>query len=117
MKYNRGEVLVVFTVLLMFAVQGELAAQRTLAITPTGQSIKVDSSLNLTATALWNGNPYANRVVTFSVIQGDGSVSPLVDTTNANGEAYTVFTAGTNVGTNKVYGWYRYFQWPQLISR
>jgi hypothetical protein len=110
MKFNRGEVLFIFAVFLIFALQGELAAQRTLTITPTGQSIKVDSTLDLTATALWNGNPYANRVVTFSVIQGDGSVLPLVGTTNANGEAYTVFTAGTIVGTNKVYGWYRYWQ-------
>ncbi|MEO0293237.1 MAG: hypothetical protein ABIN61_03315 [candidate division WOR-3 bacterium] len=111
MKFNIRKGLLIFSLILMFGFIGKASAQRTLNITPEGQSIKVDSSLNLTATALWNGNPYANRIVTFSVIQGDGSVSPLVDTTDGAGHAYTVFTAGHTAGINKVYGWYRYRTW------
>jgi hypothetical protein len=107
-KFNRGKVLFIFAVLFMLTLRSELAAQ-TLRITPIGQSVKVGETLNLTATARdKSGNPVANAVVTFSVIVGDGSVAPLVDTTDASGRAYTVFTAGTNVGTNRVRGRWKY---------
>jgi hypothetical protein len=105
MKFNRGKVLFVFSVLLMFALQGELAAQ-SIEMQPTGQSIEVGDTLTLSAYCLnWQGNPLTGRRVDFLVVSGDGSVLPLVDTSNA-GYAYTVFTAGTSAGTNRVVGYF-----------
>jgi Big-like domain-containing protein len=48
------------------------------------------------------GNPVSGVLVTFSVSLGGGRVSPVGDTTGADGSATTVFTVGTVPGENQV---------------
>lgn len=49
------------------------------------------------------GQPVAGETVVFSVIEGNGSVTPSQVVTNAQGEAYTEsWTLGTNPGWNRV---------------
>lgn len=44
------------------------------------------------------GEPLPGKTVNFSVIQGDGAVSPPSDTTDGSGEANTQYTAGSTPG-------------------
>jgi hypothetical protein len=44
------------------------------------------------------GDPLIGKTVNFDVSSGDGSVSPASDTTDALGEASTVYTVGSTVG-------------------
>ena len=48
-----------------------------------------------------NGNPIGNQVVTFSVVDGGGSVSPLADTTDSQGRAQTNWTFGGTAGPQR----------------
>lgn len=48
-----------------------------------------------------NGNPVANQVVTFNVVDGGGTVSPLADTTDNQGRAQTNWTFGGTAGPQR----------------
>jgi hypothetical protein len=74
-----------------------------LTLAPTGRSIVLNEQLLLTAALLDQlDSVVVDSTVTFSVITGGGSVSPLIDTTNVDGEAYTIYTAGSSAGTARV---------------
>ncbi len=48
------------------------------------------------------GNPIPNATVTFTVTEGDGSISISTATTGADGRASTSFTTGTSSGSSQV---------------
>ena len=59
------------------------------------------STSTITATVCDNdGNPLQDRIVTWSVSAGTGSVSPTTSTTDINGQAATTFTADAAASTN-----------------
>ncbi|MDB4869628.1 MAG: hypothetical protein JWL97_632 [Gemmatimonadales bacterium] len=46
--------------------------------------------------------PIGNETVTWTVLSGGGSVNPLTSQTNANGVAWTRYTAGASPGAVKI---------------
>jgi adhesin/invasin len=48
-----------------------------------------------------NGNPVANTVVTFSVVDGGGTVTPAIDTTDSQGRAQTTWRFGGTAGSQR----------------
>jgi len=48
-----------------------------------------------------SGNPVANTVVTFSVLEGGGTVTPTVDTTDSQGRAQTTWRFGGTAGAQR----------------
>jgi hypothetical protein len=99
MRPERLKILLVFSALLMFAFTGELAAQAiTFGTHP--DTIYYNVEIEDLAVLLDTGGGYqAGDTVLFSVISGDGSVSPAFDLTDSYGVAATDFTAGTTDGT------------------
>lgn len=49
-----------------------------------------------------HGNPVSDATVTWSVVSGDGEVSPVNVSADGNGEARAVWTLGTTVGANEL---------------
>jgi adhesin/invasin len=48
-----------------------------------------------------NGSPVANTVVTFSVVEGGGTVTPALDTTDSQGRAQTTWRFGGTAGAQR----------------
>jgi len=96
MKCNNWKVMLVFSVLLMFAVSGELAAQATIEMEAEYYTVyyNVESALRVVLDT--GAGAQSGDTVLFSVISGDGSVAPAVDTTDGSGQVFATFTAGTN---------------------
>ena len=48
------------------------------------------------------GQPLQNKTVNFSISVGDGSLAPVTDITDSNGESHTTYTVGTAVTTSTI---------------
>ena len=70
---------------------GDLQKDTVGAALPTPLAVKVTDDFN---------NPVANVTITWSVIDGGGSVTPLTSLTTANGVASTQWTLGTRTGAD-----------------
>ena len=62
----------------------------------------LDTSLITAFVVNLYGEPLENKTVNFSVISGDGAVSPASDCTTASGTATTTFTAGSTTGVTVI---------------
>jgi len=94
MRGNIWKLLFAFSVLLVFAFAGELTAQ-TIHFGTHPDTIYYNAEIQLAAALDTGGGVQTGDTVLFSVISGDGSVSPAFDTTDAWGVTVTDFTAGT----------------------
>ena len=104
MKCNIWKVLFVFSVLLVFAFTGELAAQPTeLTINPVTASVDVeDDEVTLTVTLTDGTSPVEGETIYFSVLNDLGAVDPTSDVTDDDGKASTEYDAGTVIGVDTV---------------
>jgi len=114
MKCNIWKVLFAFSVLLMFAFAGELAAQPTeLTITPVTTSVDVeDDQVTLTVTLTDGTGPVEGETISFTVLNALGAVAPTSDVTDDDGRATTTYDAGTVVGVDTVQA-----LWTDVVSR
>jgi len=104
MKCNIWKVLFAFSVLLMFAFAGELAAEE-LTIDKLTSSIQIQTSVSLTATLTTTGTPpvpIEGDTIVFASIAGLGTLNPDTVETNSLGRAVTSYTAGTVTGVDTV---------------
>ncbi len=90
--------LIAFTVLLIGGCESskdeEASASLKVAyVTASPSTVEVGGSSIIEAQLTNNGEPLADRLVTFSVPSAYGSVNPTVDTSDADGMVATVFTA------------------------
>ena len=114
MRGNIWKVLFAFSVLLMFAFAGELAAQPTeLTITPVTTSVDVeDDQVTLTVTLTDGTGPVEGETISFSVLNDLGAVDPTSDDTDDDGRTSTTYDAGTVVGVDTVVA-----TWTDEITR
>lgn len=74
-------------------------------VSGSGQSAKTQEAVSqpfVVAVTDADGAAVSNVTVTWSVVDGPGSISPTSSTTNAQGQASTTFTGGTTLGTSTV---------------
>jgi len=70
-----------------------------LSLFPDGETIGFGDTLELRAYLEEDGSGVAGEELNFAVITGDGSVDPTSGATDASGEVYTEFTAGSTAET------------------
>jgi hypothetical protein len=102
MRRNIWKVILVFSVMLLFAVSGELAAQvpDDLDLVPSTQSMGLSDAEDFTAILTSGGINVQGDTIYFSTLVGLGGISPSIDTTDAQGEVVTTYTAGTVSGVD-----------------
>ena len=88
-----------------FTVQVGNAPNKVIAVSGKNQNSVPGSRLGkpfVVAVQDVNAEPVVGSTVTFTVIDGGGSVSPMTTTTDMNGQAQTYLTLGNRYGVNSV---------------
>jgi hypothetical protein len=74
-------------------------------VTGDSQTVPVNTALPDSLSVIVVGSfyePISNETVTWTVLSGGGSVTPLTSQTDANGLAWTRYTAGATAGAVKI---------------
>jgi hypothetical protein len=114
MKCNIWKVMLVFSVLLVFAFSGELAAQTAdnLYWDVETATLDLEDDQVFTARLTLSGEGVADEPLSFSLIPGLGSLEPEGGTTNATGYLTTTYTASTEAGVDTLI-----VEWEEATSR
>jgi hypothetical protein len=111
MKCNMWKVILVFSVMLMFAFSGELAAQvpDNLVITPDGATLNLNGAQDFQARLTSSGTGVNGETIYFYVLDSPalGGVDPEDSMTVNGGYAHTTYSALTAAGTDTLVAvWY-----------
>jgi hypothetical protein len=108
MKYNMWKVILVFSVMLMFAFTGELAAQIAdeVILNPSTASVSLNGSTDLTARLDSSGTGVDGEWMYFDLIPGLGELDDDDVLTSGGGYAEVTYTAGTVAGTDTLIAWW-----------
>ncbi len=116
MRFNFSKVFLIFSVLLMFAFSGELAAQTAtdLVIVPDGATVELAGTQVFQARLTSSGMGVDGERIYFEIINSPalGSVDPADSMTVNGGYAHTTYTAGITLGTDTLVAY-----WTDEVTR